>query len=343
MAFKKPLWLIKITTYEYWTWWVFYLPLLPYWLYLALRTRSLTFFTNADPCIDYGGFFGESKMAILRQIPPEYLPQTLFVPQGTSFTNLSTQLSEANIAFPLIAKPNIGERGTQVEKLLTEAELQHYCQHNSVDFIIQEYIDYTLELGVLYYRMPNEPRGKVSSVTQKEFLSIVGNGQSTVEELMETNTRARFQLASMRKRLGEGMQKVYPKGEKVLLEPIGNHCRGTKFINANDLINDTLHEVFNNIALPIEGFHYGRFDMRVRSIEDLYEGKNIRIMELNGVSSEPGHIYDPQYSLWQAYKDLANHWRIIADISIQQQQKGFQPVPVKVLWQVVKQHFGKGL
>ncbi len=341
MTFKRPLWLIKITTYEYWTWWVFYLPLLPYWLYLALRTRSLTFFTNADPCIDYGGFFGESKMAILAQIPPEYLPQTLFVPQGTSFADLCTQLAEARISFPIIAKPNVGERGTQVEKLLTEAALQHYCQQNLVDFIIQEYIDYTLELGVLYYRMPNDPRGKVSSVTQKEFLSIVGNGQSTVEELMETNTRARFQLEAMRKRLGEGIKKVYPKGEKVLLEPIGNHCRGTKFINANALINDTLHEVFNKIALPIEGFHYGRFDMRVRSLEDLYEGKNIRIMELNGVSSEPGHIYDPSYSLWRAYKDLANHWRIIADISIQQQQKGFHPVPVKVLWQVVKQHFGK--
>ena len=27
-------------------------------------------------------------------------------------------------------------------------------------------------------------------------------------------------------------------GETLLLEPIGNHCRGTRFINRNDLINE---------------------------------------------------------------------------------------------------------
>jgi hypothetical protein len=79
--------------------------------------------------------------------------------------------------------------------------------------------------------------------------------------------------------------------------------------------------------------------MKVKSIEDLYEGKNIRIMELNGVSSEPGHIYDPKNTLWAAYRDLALHWKIIADISIQQQRQGIMPVPFGILWKVVKEHF----
>ena len=337
-----PLWLIKLTHFEYWTWWMFYVPLLPYWLFQAIRTRSLTFFTNADPCIDYGGFFGESKMEILRQIPKQYLPKTIFIEQQTDLKTIVDKLIQEDLVYPIICKPDVGERGTQVEKLYSNYDLVKYLSEVQEDFIIQEFITYDIELGVLYYRYPDSLTGKVSSVTRKEFLSVLGDGKSSVEQLMQQNTRARFQIDSMRKRLGDmGMDEVIKTGEKRILEPIGNHCRGTKFLDNNFLLNSSLDEVFDKIALTIDGFHYGRFDIKVKSIEDLLEGKNIRIMELNGVSSEPGHIYDPKNTLWAAYRDLARHWKIIADISIQQQRKGIMPVPFSILWKVVKQHFVK--
>jgi len=337
-----PLWLIKLTHFEYWTWWMFYVPLLPYWLFQAIRTRSLTFFTNADPCIDYGGFFGESKMEILRQIPKKYLPKTIFIEQQTDLKTIVDKLIQEDLVYPIICKPDVGERGTQVEKLYSNYDLVKYLSEVQEDFIIQEFITYDIELGVLYYRYPDSFTGKVSSVTRKEFLSVSGDGKSNVEQLMQQNTRARFQIDSMRKRLGDmGMDEVIKTGEKRILEPIGNHCRGTKFLDNNFLLNSSLDEVFDKIALTIDGFHYGRFDIKVKSIEDLFEGKNIRIMELNGVSSEPGHIYDPKNTLWAAYRDLARHWKIIADISIQQQSKGIMPVPFSILWKVVKQHFVK--
>lgn len=337
-----PLWLIKLTHFEYWTWWMFYVPLLPYWLFQAIRTRSLTFFTNADPCIDYGGFFGESKMEILRQIPKKYLPKTIFIEQQTNLKTIVDKLIQEDLVYPIICKPDVGERGTQVEKLYSNYDLVKYLSEVQEDFIIQEFITYDIELGVLYYRYPDSFTGKVSSVTRKEFLSVLGDGKSNVEQLMQQNTRARFQIDSMRKRLGDmGMDEVIKTGEKRILEPIGNHCRGTKFLDNNFLLNSSLDEVFDKIALTIDGFHYGRFDIKVKSIEDLFEGKNIRIMELNGVSSEPGHIYDPKNTLWAAYRDLARHWKIIADISIQQQSKGIMPVPFSILWKVVKQHFVK--
>ncbi len=337
---KLPLWLIKLTNFEYWTWWMFYVPLLPYWLFQAIRTRSLTFFTNADPCIDYGGFFGESKMEILRQIPKEYLPKTIFIEKQTDLKTIVDRLIEEDLVYPIICKPDVGERGTQVEKLYSNYDLVQYLSNVQEDFIIQEFITYDIELGVLYYRYPDAEKGKVTSVTRKEFLSVLGDGKSNVEELMQQSTRARFQIDSMRKRLGDmGMDEIIKSGEKRILEPIGNHCRGTKFLDDNHLLNSTLDEVFDKIAISIDGFHYGRFDMKVKSIEDLYEGKNIRIMELNGVSSEPGHIYDPKNTLWAAYRDLSQHWKIIADISIQQQRRGIMPVPFGVLWKVVKGHF----
>ena len=337
---KLPLWLIKLTHFEYWTWWMFYVPLLPYWLFQAIRTRSLTFFTNADPCIDYGGFFGESKMEILRQIPKEYLPKTIFIEKQSDLKTIVDRLIQEDLVYPIICKPDVGERGTQVEKLYSNYDLVQYLSNVQADFIIQEFITYDIELGVLYYRYPNASTGKVTSVTRKEFLAVLGDGKSNVGQLMQQSTRARFQVESMRKRLGDmGMNEVIKSGEKRILEPIGNHCRGTKFLDNNFLLNSKLDEIFDKIALTIDGFHYGRFDMKVKSIEDLYSGKNIQIMELNGVSSEPGHIYDPKNTLWSAYRDLARHWKIIADISIQQQRRGIMPVPLGILWKVVKGHF----
>ena len=125
------------------------------------------------------------------------------------------------------------------------------------------------------------------------------------------------------------------------LEPIGNHCRGTTFYNANKLINDQLIDVFNRIAKQIEGYYYGRFDLKVPNLQDLYAGRNIKIMELNGVSSEVAHVYDPDYKLIRAYRDIAKHMDYIYQISKENYKKG---IPHDSLWSFLKDlkiHFGK--
>lgn len=338
-SMRTPLFFIKLFNYEYWTWWAFYLPMIPYWLYQALRTRSFAYFTSANPFIEQGGFFGESKINILDHIPAAYKPRTLFFKQGTAVQIILQSLHEAQLTFPIIVKPNVGERGFEVEKIMDEQTLIRYVERSPADLIVQEYVDFEIELGVLYNRIPGKKWGRVSSVTLKEFLSVTGDGKSTIEELMQQSTRARFQLDAMHKRLGKGMQEVLPFGKTRMLEPIGNHCRGTKFLNANHLINPTLNQVFDQIASQMPDFHYGRFDMRVKSYEDLYAGTNIRIMELNGASSEPGHIYDPSVGLWKAYRDLAHHWKILADICIEQRKRGILPTPFGELMQVSYQHF----
>ena len=117
--------------------------------------------------------------------------------------------------------------------------------------------------------------------------------------------------------------------KKLYLEPIGNHCRGTTFYDAHHLINDKLNQVFDKIALEIHGFYYGRFDIKVPSLEDLYHGKNIIIFELNGVSSEVAHVYDPNYKLIQAYKDIAANMKIISLIAKKNHDNGH---PYDSLW-----------
>jgi hypothetical protein len=336
---SPPLWLIKLFKYEYWTWWVFFLPLAPYWLYLAIRNRSLTYFTTVNPCIPDGGVFGESKMDILNLIATNYLPKTVFVPLGDDWDRVVKKLDTADILFPLIVKPDVGGRGFKVYKLATAEELQSYLLTVAQPVIIQEYVDYELELGVMYARLPNEASGRITSVVEKEFLSVTGDGRSTVGQLLEQNQRARFSMEELRERVKASWNEVVPFGEKRLVQPIGNHCLGTKFVDANPRINTDLVRVFDTIALPMKGFYYGRFDLRVSNWEDLYAGKNIKILELNGATSEPGHVYDPSYRLWKAYSDIMHNMRIVADISAVNIQRGFKPTPLRKLIQTSREFF----
>ena len=336
---KIPLFIAKFSRYEYWPWWLFYLPVLPYWLYLAFKNKSLAYFTVANPGMELGGFYGESKTEILDLIDKQYLPKSVSVDNSIDFGSILDKMKAIGLSYPVIAKPDVGERGNEVALINTQQELILYNIKSKSIYIIQEYIDYTIELGVLYSRMPDHQKGKVTSVTLKEFLSVIGDGKSTILELMQKSLRARFQIERLSKEFGDKMNIVLKEGESELLEPIGNHCRGTKFIDNNYLINETLNDVFDKICMPISGFYYGRFDLKVKSIEDLYRGENIRIMELNGASSEPGHIYDPSSTLQKAYRDLLYHWKLLSDISKGNMKLGFKPVSflliIKSYWRFV--------
>lgn len=334
--FVYPLYLIKLVKWEYWTWWLFYLPILPYWLWLALKARSLTFFTAANPGIENGGFFGEPKQAILALIPDAYKPKTLFLELPLSIKKIEQSLEAAAICFPFIIKPNVGERGTNVEKINTTNDLNNYLKTCTEAILIQEFITYDIELGVLFAREPNKDKGKVTSVVIKKFLQVTGDGKQTVFDLMQHQTRARFQIKRFQKEKANLLAEIPHANECRIIEPIGNHCRGTEFISGQHLINDTLHEVFNTIAKPISGFYFGRFDLKVKSFDDLYKGQNIAIMELNGVSSEPAHIYDARYTLFKAYRQLVWHWKLVYVIS---QQNRKNKVPTARLSWVISEAF----
>jgi hypothetical protein len=333
---KLPLLYYRIFRYEYRPSWAFYLPVLPYWLYLSVRARSLSFFTATNPGIELGGFFGESKTDILAKIPGEFLPKHVVV--DASVTDWNVLIEQSGLLFPVIAKPDVGERGTAVAKLHAVEELEAYAMRAAGSFLLQEFVTYEEEFGVFYSCLPQESKGKITSLTRKGFLSVTGDGKSTVAELMKRSVRARFQLKRFRKEQPEILKQVPNAGQTLLLEPIGNHCRGTEFINANDLVTERLTEKFDRIAENIEGFYYGRFDIKVRSVADLQKGETIRILELNGVSSEPGHIYDVRMSLFKAYYDLTRHWKRMKEIAVLNRKEGFVPVGFGEIWKVYWRH-----
>lgn len=323
----KNFW-VRLTKWEYWPMEVFQIPVVLFWLWFGLRARSLTFFTASNPGIELGGMFGESKYAILKKIPAHLRPAMALVRQPASLSDVLRLMEQFNLAFPVIFKPDVGERGFKVERIYSEAEAVRYLAHMKNDFIIQEMIDLPVECGVFYIRRPGSAGGRITSVNLKEMLMVTGDGHSSLRELILRNERARLQWQRLQQRFANNLDEVVAEGKQVVLNHIGNHCLGTKFINGEKMINRQLHETFDMIAEKIEGFYFGRFDVRCASVEDLYTGK-IKILELNGCSSEPAHIYEPGFSLLQAYKILYSHWREMFYISRLNREYGVEFVPFR--------------
>lgn len=316
---------IRLLNWEYWPMHLVYTPVYLYYLFLSLRARAFVFFSAANPGIDMGGLLGESKYDILQKIPSTYIPKTLYLSKELSHGEVISALEKTTISFPLILKPDVGERGFMVEKIRDEVELADYRRSVPATLLAQEYVHYQEEVSVLYYRYPEQKHGVISSLTLKEFLHVEGDGKRNLEELILDYPRALLQYETLKERFHDRLEEIPPKGKKVDLVAIGNHSRGTKFLNGNHLIDEQLRATFDHISHQIDGIYFGRFDIRCESLESLKKGERFKILEINGVKSEPTHIYDPDFSLWEAYKVLFKQWNTIYEISQQNRQKG---VPV---------------
>jgi hypothetical protein len=314
-----------------------FVPVLPVYMYGVLRTGRLLYFTAVNPSIYMGGFFGEQKDDILHLIPEKYKAKSLLITSKLTEREAQTVLSQQNINLPVVLKPNVGERGNGVCIVNSCTEISNYFAHYG-EFLIQEYIDYPLELGVLYSRAANEEKGAVSSITEKAFLSVVGDGQSTVLDLLDQDSRGRIYVDLIRNSYPEQVNIIPPKNEKHIVHKIGNHCKGTRFINANKHISEELNEVFTDISNQISGFHYGRFDLKVPSYEHLLSGRDLKIFELNGVSSEPGHVYDYPHVL-KAYWNIGKHWIRIVKIARVNIKKGVETTPLSLFLAQINKHF----
>jgi len=324
----------KVTKWEFWPFAVLYFPVVVYWIWMTLRSRSFFFFTAANPKMHFGGMLGGSKTEILDLIPGEYLPKTFKISKNITLDAIKAKLKIEGLELPIIVKPDIGERGWMVELIKSEEDLRIYLNTIKVDFLVQEHINFPVELGIFYYRYPDQSRGTVSSIVMKEMLAVTGDGIHPVKELMKKNVRAKMHIDTLRRKNGPLMNYLPKRGEKVEVVSIGNHCRGTMFMNGNHLITGPLISVIDHISRQIEGFHFGRYDLRCTSIDDLCEGRNIKILELNGAGAEPAHIYQPGYPLIRAYRDIIHHLRALVEISIRNKNAG---IPYMGFWQGVEE------
>jgi hypothetical protein len=136
----------------------------------------------------------------------------------------------------------------------------------------------------------------------------------------------------------ERAEEVPAAGEAVQLVELGTHCRGAIFLDGGENVTPALERVIEKIARTFDGFYFGRFDVRVPSAEDLREGRNLKVIEANGVTSEATHIYDPKLTIWQAYRILFEQWWVAFEIGAQNRARGTRPTAVLELVRSMRQY-----
>jgi hypothetical protein len=325
---KKTNLFIRLGSWEYWPFGIVQFPFFFYWLWFGLKARSLIFFSASNPCILMGGMFGESKYDMLRKIPDQYVAKSAVIQYPATSETVSQIIRSVGLSFPVIFKPDLGERGWMVRRINSREDIEKYLEEIKINFIVQEFIDLPLEFGVFYRRFPSRQEGEVVSIVMKEMLTVVGDGESSLRDLILTVDRAKLQFNTLAKKFAARLDHIPARGEEIELVSIGNHCLGTKFLNGNHLINARLNKSFNMLSHQIKDFFFGRYDLRAASLADLEEGK-IKIMELNGCGAEPAHIYHPGFSIWEAMEVMHRHWTDLYRISIENHRSGIPFVPFK--------------
>jgi hypothetical protein len=304
----------RASNWELWPFMMIYAPLGFLWLYYAIKARAFWFFSNVNPTIEFSGFEGETKKEMYQQLPLNLYPKTLHIESGTEFTEVRAQLVQAGFTYPFIVKPEIGMQGILFRKIEKEKELFNYHRNIPIDYVIQDLVETPMEFSVFHVRYPGEKKGVVTGFILKEYLTVVGDGSSTLLQLIQRHPKASYREEEMRQRHAARLHDTIPVEEKYYLSITGNHNRGAKFINLHKQIDQRLSDVFDDISNKAENFHFGRYDLKCTSIEDLKEGKNICILEFNGAGSEPNHIYDCGMTYAEALREIARHWKYLYEI-----------------------------
>ncbi len=298
--------------FEYWPIGVFYLPVFALFLWRTLRGQGLVF-TAANPALPHGGFVGESKRAIyaLLAAAGAPLPRMLFLARGSALAARREAVAEFRrahaLGLPLVVKPDAGQRGEGVRVVREEGALEAALAADE-DLLLQEWVP-GLEFGLFYARPPGASAGTLFSITRKLLPFVTGDGQRTLERLILGSHEHLPMAALFLARPAAELARVPAAGARVQLGELGTHCRGARFLDANELVHPALEAELERIARGVPGFHFGRFDVRASSDEALARGE-FTILELNGVTSEAGHIYDPRHGLGAAWRGLLAQWRL---------------------------------
>ena len=327
---KKSARWTRLSEWEHWPAPAYYLPLLPLFFMRYLRAGHPNHYLATNPGIKYSGNGTESKYVSLGLVPSRFTPQSLLAPAGVSPENILQQVRDSGLTYPVIAKPDRGFRGYLVRKIDSPEALLRYLKELQTDVLIQEFIPFKKELGIFYHRFPGNDRGKVTSVTIKEFLKIRGDGQKTLRELIAMDERAFLYEDIFSMMHKDRIDQILARDEELQLSFIGNHSKGTRFVNGNHLIDERLTQFMDELCGSMQGFHYGRLDVKFNDFEELLSGINFKVLEVNGIISEPTHIYDashPDASYFSALRAINSHWEIMSDIALINHREHKVPYP----------------
>lgn len=322
---------------------ILYIPVGLYYLFLGLRYRSFTLPSVSNPNIETGGFMGESKGSVMKQVSEvqqSWIAEFVSVhrdgvPSETDLEIALSLMKEKNLEFPVVAKPDIGWNGYGVRLIEDKSHLLQYIStfpHNE-KILLQRPVPYDGEAGVFYVRVPGEAHGIIKSVTLRYFPFVTGDGKSTLRELIRnderTKMRAGYYLGGKPEHIGfadEDLDQVPAEGELIRLSFIGSLRVGGLYRDASHLITPELSKRFDEIAGSMPEFYFGRFDIRFESIDRLLKGEGFSIIEINGAGAEAIQAWDPDVPLLKLYREFFKSYGLLFKIGNLNRARGYKPM-----------------
>ena len=291
------------------SWW-FHLPMLVLGVSWAMRLGKANYFAAANPALENGGMYNYSKFSAQNHFPQVNLPATCLIHSTEDLASILEKASSHQIVFPLIIKPDKGERGKGVKLIGNPDELEKYLLGQPKDYyLIQKFIDKSQEYGVFFIKNPVTGELSIPSLTRKISLQVIGDGISRMSDLIQNHPRA-----SRYQRLFQISDPDYIpfSGEKVKLSPMGNHCKGAVFLDYSNRINSEMIAALEIVFKSVNGINYGRLDVKVDHLMDLTDPAKIIILEVNGANAEPIHLYSPEKTYPQGLKTINDYFRQMA-------------------------------
>lgn len=330
----------RLTHFEYWSPAIVYpLALWPLFFRRLQGKRTLDFLL-CNPCMPLSGFAMESKGDILENFTPPN-PERIRTADFLRFQNDGIQAVDQfaqKYDYPLVLKPDVGERGSGVSIIRSREEAKNWLQTNqNSPAMVQEYIP-GLEVGIHWAREPKTSNGHLTSLARKLPQHLTGNGHDSLERLLLKDVRAAAMAHHFLKQFAAQLDVIPAAGEKIVLTELGTHCLGAIFEDARSAITPELTETIDQAGLCYPGFHFGRYDIRFPNEESLKQGQGLVILELNGVTGEPAHIYQPNYPFFRAIQDLRSHYHLASEIGRQLREQGQEPATWRELLHVIRAH-----
>jgi hypothetical protein len=327
--------------WEFWPAWATYAPLVPWIAWLALRHGGPGTVAAANPAFPDGGLVGESKFDILRMLPSEWTVPSVRIDPGlleSQCRAVAGFLELTGVEWPIVLKPDVGQRGAGVRKVSSLNEATEYLREATYPVVAQPWHPGPFEAGVFYCRHPTEQRGRICSITDKAFPRVVGDGISTLEALVQAHPRLSRQWPVFKARHAASLARIVAAGEVFGLGEVGNHCQGALFRDGRALWTPALEARIDAIARQVPGFFIGRFDVRYTNRDRFMAGEDLAIVELNGVTAEPTDVYDPARTIWSSYRALFEQWAQVFQIGAANRRLGHTGASWRRLLQLGLRH-----
>ena len=302
---------MRLRHWEYWpSAWV-YPPIVWRLLWKSRRHGGLLSLTTTNPGIEASGFVGESKSRILASFGDDpHIARFERIARGPLVDRLERVEAfrrRTAVDWPIVLKPDAGQRGEGVVVVRDAERLREVLASSDVELLAQEYVP-GREWGVLYIREPGRARGRLFSVAEKVPPVVVGDGVHDLRWWILHDRRA-LPLARRHLRMHAAeLDRVLAEGEAFVLSEIGTHSLGAMFVDANHLRTPALEEAIDRLSRRFRGFHLGRYDLRAPDEAAMREGRDFKVLELNGLTSEAAHAYDPRYGYRRAVEIWTEQW-----------------------------------